>query len=209
MKKHDVEKIKKIYDYLVSSCVVDPGKVDGAFVFCRVDKLLAQKVAELADRNLINWVLFTGGIGKDSGVLTELEMPEAIYQAALLRWKHEVKNIKILVEPKASNGGENSRFGIDALIKEGVIGFNIIMVAHPTSIKRLYAAHQYIAEKEKNFFANYQLVASDYNFDPTNLIDQKESVAELLRLADWPAKGWAMPQSDLPMDLVDCVRETL
>jgi hypothetical protein len=46
-----------------------------------------------------------------------------------------------------------------------------------------------------------------YRFDAENPSDRAEAAAELLRLADWPAKNWIGLQADLPLNLVDFVRD--
>lgn len=207
-------KIMEIYSYLTAVGVsADSVKsASGAFVFSRADKLLAQKVVDLYLLNKIKYVMFTGGIGKDSGPLIELDLPESAYQAAMLTWSYNVgfPFDRIFVETKATNGAQNSRFGIDKIIEirkqYSDLNGNIIIVAHATSLRRLWAAHLTIA-RERHFDEEYQLVATDYNFDPEDPIDQKEAVEELLRLADWPKKEWAIEQNDLPIDLVSYARK--
>ena len=65
-----------------------------------------------------------------------------------------------------------------------------------------------IIAKEKPQFAStkFERVGTNYPFDAHKPLDQREAVAELLRVADWPAiYGWNAAE-DLPQDLVDYAR---
>ena len=112
----------------------------------------------------------------------------------------------IYLESLATNGGENSRFSLDKIVEENLSHEEIILLSHATSLRRLDAVMKFTA-KEKGFESRFQRAGTDYFFNPNNLLDQKESIAELLRIADWPAKGWCVPQDDLPEDLVQYARD--
>lgn len=201
----DSKKILEMFEYLTSIETEKLEPADGAFVFCRADPLVAQRVAELFEEKLIDYAMFTGGIGKDSGALPNLELAEAVYQAALARWKYNIPDNKIYVEPTATNGAENTRKGIDVIVKNNLPHDDLIIVIHPTTLRRILSTHAKIADNI-GFTAKYQLTGTHYTFNPNNHIDQKEAVGEMLRLADWPEKGWGYPQPDLPEDLVDYAR---
>ena len=198
------QKISSIYDYVSSDSGV-LRKADGAFVFGRADPLVALRTAELYKEGLVDYCLMSGGLGKDSGALIGLEFPEAFYQAGLLRWKHKVPDKNIYVESKSRNGAECCTFGIETILENDLPHRDLIIVVHPTSLRRTEAV-MHVKAIEKNFMANYQRTGTKYSFNTENLADQKESVAELLRIADWPAKGWAAPQNDLPLELLEYAR---
>ncbi len=200
------KKIRDMFDYLSSD---DSGlllKANGAFVFCRDDPLVARTVSDLMNKGLADYAMFTGGIGKDSGYLIDLSLPEAKWQAGLLNMVHGINKKNIYIEPTASNGGECCRFGIDTIIKNELPHKNLIIVCHPTSLRRVKSVLTYIAREEKNFDSDYQKIGTPYAFNPENPNDQKEAVAEMLRIADWPSRGWADKQDDLPIDLVEYSR---
>jgi len=181
-------------------------KADGAFVFGRIDPLVAKKASDIYNQGLVNYVMFTGGIGKDAGFLKKLNIPEAKFQAALSNIFYNVPEDKIYVEPRATHGGECCRFGIDTIVENLLPHKNLILVIHPTSLRRIAATIKVIAP-EKEFKSNYQRVGTDYFFNPDNPIDQKEAIEELLKLADWPKKNWCEPQQDLPEHLVKYARD--
>ena len=205
MAKVEPNKIKKMFDYLYNP-TPNLRKANGTIVFGRWDPLLAKRAAEIYKEDKTGYFLFTGGVGKDSGYLSNLQIPEAKWQAALANVIYGVPPKRIYVEPNAQNGGENCRFSIDKIAEENLSHENIILLTHPTSLRRLRAVMEPTA-LEKKFKADYQNAGSNYKFNSNNTIDQQETVAELLRLADWPAKGWCSPQKDLPEDLVEYARE--
>ena len=197
--------INAIYGY-VSSDSGELRKADGAFVFGRADPLVAARAAELYKEQLVDYLLICGGLGKDSGALTSLNLPEAIYQSALLRWKHGVPDKNIFVEPNSTNGGENCRYGMDVILENRLEYRNLILVVHPTSLRRTDAVMRNEASK-RGFSAELQRTGTKYSFNANNPVDQKEAIAEMLRIADWPAKGWAAAQDDLPQGLVEYARD--
>ena len=144
--KPEPEKIKQIFDYLATESYPFQN-ANGAFVFCRADPLVANRAAEFYEKQKVEYILVTGGKGKDSGPLIELDCPEAVYQAVLLHWVHRIPDNKILVEPTATNGAENSRFGIDVIVNSELSHDELIMIVHPTSLRRTLAVHQMIAEE--------------------------------------------------------------
>lgn len=203
----ETKKIEDIYDYVSAGNNYNSLiQADGAFVFCRDDPLVAEKVAELFLGNFVDYIMFTGGIGKDSGYLAELEIPEAKWQAALLQSIHKVSSEQIYIESKATNGGECCRYGIDTIIGNNLSHDNLVVVCHSTSLRRVQATLEAEAKK-KGFEAKYHRMGTNYNFNVNNPNDQHEAITELIRLADWPEKGWCTLQEDLPHELVSYARE--
>jgi len=200
MVRVDEGKIKEMFDYLHNP-TEDLQESDGVLVFGRRDPKVAKSAYHIYMKGLTDYLLFTGGIGKDSGILTDLGLPEAKWQAALAGIIHRVPSEDIYVEPNATNGGDCCRFSIDKILKENLPHNDLILLVHSTSLRRTQAVMD-VVDEEKNFQANYQRAGTNYTFNPLNSEDQKEAVAEILRLDRWPAKGWASEQLDLPSELV-------
>jgi len=76
------------------------------------------------------------------------------------------------------------------------------------SARRLGETLKYEASKKTGVIPVVHHAPTAYEFDPKNPIDRDEAAAELLRLADWPTKGWLSVQEDIPEDLVDFIRDT-
>jgi hypothetical protein len=207
------EKLQAIAKYMGMGLVyandVQVKPADGALVFCREDPAVAAATATLYHRGIIRWMLLTGGIGKDSGEKSKVAGSEAMHQKNLLVDYHHVPVGAIRLETKASNGAENSRFGIDEIVHFNLPHEKVILVVHPRNARRVYATHTKIAREEMNFSSEYQVVCTHDPFNPNDPAHRKELLSELLRVADWPAKGWSDPQTDLPKELVEWVREVL
>jgi hypothetical protein len=205
MQQFDAKRISSMFDYL-STETPELQRADGAFVFGRADPLVAERVAGLYNGGLIDYVMIVGGIGKDSGWLTDFGIPEATYQGVLLVQNYGFPPEDLYLEQMATNGGECCRGGIEKILGKDLSHNKLIIVAHATSLRRVEAMLK-VEGPKKGFNAVYQRTRTRYRFYPGNPADQREAVAELLRLADWPAKGWCAEQEDLPEDLVRYARE--
>ncbi len=207
----DTGKIEAIYNY-VRAGTGPLKRADGLFVFGRADPLVANRTAQLLGEGLADYAIIAGGIGKDSGPLTRLQIPEAHYLASLLV-ADGVQGDKLYVESRPRNGGECCEMGLGKIVEERLPHEDMTVVIHPTSLKRIMAMLEHKAP-QLGFKTRWQGTGTHYTFDSRRLIDQKEAVAELLRLADWPvnkdAAGnpdpWCAPQADLPWGLVDVAR---
>ena len=201
------QKIREIFDYLYNP--THPlERSDGAFVFCRDDPLVAERAAELYHSQLVGYVLFTGGLGKDSGYLGDLKVPEAKWQSLLLNIVHGVPQNHIYVEAEARNGAENSALGIDTIVHHELSHSHLTIIIHPTQMRRVHAVHL-LKAAEKQFTAEYRRTGTNYIFDPTRPRDQMEAMTELVKIADWSEKGWCVEQPDVPLDLVEYAREMM
>jgi len=173
--KVETAKIKEMFDYL-SSGTAKIEWADGAFVFCRKDPLVAQRAVQLYDQGYISYIMFTGGIGKDSGDLATQGLTEAKYQAQIATINH-VPTQAILLEETATNGGENCRKGIDTIVRAKVRHERLIVISHATQLHRVTPMLEQIA-KEKSFYCRLQSTPTKYHFEPDNFIDQREVVLE-------------------------------
>lgn len=201
----DARPYREMFEYL--SAPEPPVTEQGAIVFGRNDPRLAGTMATMHTAGLAEYFVVSGGIGKDSGALAEIGMPEAQYVSALAQ-SLGVPNEKIHEEVEATNGGENVRNSL--VIIETFAGTalrGLTAVAHATSLRRLAAMVEHEAIGAGVSINTINRVATNYPFDPSKESDRREASAELLRLADWPAKNWLQTQDDLPLDLVKFARD--
>jgi hypothetical protein len=203
---------EEIFDYL--SAPEAPESREPVVVFGRQDPIVAHAAGDLAVANLAEVMVITGGIGKDSGNLLEQGYrSEAHYLDTELtkdlttRLPDSATPPEVITEEKASNGGENARHSLAILDERGFSLQSLTGVAHATSARRLGETLKFEAQKLTGNDVTVHRVASKYQFDARNPKDQDEAAAELLRLADWPDKGFIGPQSDLPNNLVDFARD--
>jgi hypothetical protein len=198
----DHAKFAEIYDYLEAP--VKPGDPTGTLVFGRHDVRLAQSMGGLASKSLAPWFVISGNLGKDSGELWETGTPEAGFIAAeVLTGDYDITPGMIHVETEALTGEENARFGLRKMAVLGLEHRAVTALAHATSLRRLAAS---VEHEGAGHVETVYRVPTDYPFDPSAVKDQLEAAAELLRLADWPARGWLPEQADLPENLVDFAR---
>jgi hypothetical protein len=194
-----------IFDYL--SADEAASHETGTVVFGRKDLLVARKTLDIIQRGDAKWTIITGGVGKDSG---DLQIPEAVYLANEINeqsQKAELTLPPLYLDITATNGGENARNSL-AIISHNELddSSGVTAVAHATSSRRLGEMLKHAAHQQENPLTVYR-EATNYNFDPTNPSDQAEARGEILRLADWPEKDWLLPQSNLPENMIDFVRD--
>jgi len=207
------ELAKRVYDFFCKHYVskYDLKPADVLFVFGRNDSDLAYTAQVLYADGIVQQVLVTGGIGKDSGDLPKLGLSEAHYLAALM-YDLGVPADDLLVESKAANGGENSRLGMQMIREAGIPAERIILLAHPSNGLRVLAAHTLEARK-MGIVAEYQLTACDWSFDAGDMSHQTMLIGECLRLIEWPqhtgSSGELEPLAD-PIDVPeDLIRDVL
>jgi len=161
-------------------------RASALFVFGRQDRLLAETAATLFKRRLAPRVLVTGGAGKDSGSLTAQGLTESDWLAGEMV-ACGIPHERIIIENQASNGRENSEFGLDALVDCGVELEMLTAVVHATSARRL-ATMLSDALKRRGLDVALQVVPTCYDFDPNSESDREEVTAEIRRLVEWPEK---------------------
>jgi hypothetical protein len=203
------KKYVEMFDYLRGS--ETPTTPEPTVVFGRNDSLVAKAAGNLVLANLADVIVITGGVGKDTSDLLEKgyrsEADYISWEMAADAFAQKYTLPTVLLDELAQNGGENSRNSINLLNIHGYDSSTLNAVAHATSARRL---SEMLKKEGAGINGNAPAVTTkptDYRFDETNPLDQQEARAEMLRLADWPAKDWLLPQVDLPQDLVDFARE--
>lgn len=188
-----------------------PLSAESTVVFGRNDARVAHTAGDLVMANLVDVMVITGGLGKDSGDLeAQGYQSEASYIRDQLTWDAEALKHglpRIMLDEKATNGGENSRNSTNILNSHGYNTDSMTAVAHATSALRLGELLKHEAGKINAKTPIVFIKPTNYPFDPTNPLDQKEARDEMLRMADWPAKDFLGPQEDLPEDLAEFARE--
>lgn len=203
------QQYEKIYDYL--SAPDTPTQPEAAVVFGRKDPLVAYALGDLVIPNLVEVAIITGGIGKDSGdILQQGYRSEAHYLAEQAEHDAQERGYTlpgVLLDEKAANGGENARNSIALLQAHGTSTSTMTAVAHGTSLRRLAETLKFEAGNKTGITPTVHRKPSAYTFDPDSPADRDEAAAELLRIAEWPSKGWLGEQTDIPENLVDFVQD--
>jgi DUF218 domain len=187
-----------------------------ALIFGRADKRLAEVAVTLHARQVVEYFVPTGAVGKDSGQLPTLELSEAGYIAGLMM-QYGVPGSMIYGEYAARNGGENCRNSIALMRTEQLIPAlddtshevtRVVLVAHWASLYRLFCMMKTVS-RILGFRASFTLVPTAR---PDRLDDtlRTELIAEFRRLMDWPnltnpdGSTW-LDAVELPPELVERV----
>jgi len=198
----DAEHYQDIFNYL--SVAEPPTEPAGMVVFGRHDPelRLVHAVASVAQSEEIDFIVPTGGYGKDSG---PAKFPEAInFSGGFMVIEPPMNFIPVYPEVYAATGEQNAKYSLDKMNEQNLSYRRVITaVAHATSLRRLSEQLRHEAIKRGTPIQKIYKVPTEHPFDAENPRDQEEACAELLRLANWPRFGWLQKQVDLPSDLVD------
>lgn len=113
-------------------------KVDLIFVLGNHDIRTARHAAGLYQRGVAPLILFSGGRGNHT---ESWEEPEAVVMARIAE-EMGVPKSSILIEPKATNTGENIRFGKTLLAERGITVRSCVLVQKPYMLRRALATFE-------------------------------------------------------------------
>ncbi|KAI2613231.1 DUF218 domain-containing protein [Hypoxylon sp. NC1633] len=172
-------------------------EVDAVFCLCSLDTRVAERAAQLFLNGYGNHLIFSGGSGK----LTQdrFDKPEAQVFADIAL-KMGVPAEKIIVESLSANTGENVRFTYALLQREGLQLNSFLLVQKPYMERRTYATFkkQWPDLSARIMVTSPQLKWNEYPNDdnPEDLVINI-AVGDLIRIREYPSKGFQIPQ-DIP-----------
>lgn len=113
--------------------------VDILVVFGCDDPRLAHDAAALFHRKEAGHVVFSGGVGKDSGGLVTLDIPEGIFLASVAI-AAGMPSDAILIEKEATNGAQNAAFALRLATERGLLvpGSRVASLAPAPRSRRLF-----------------------------------------------------------------------
>ncbi|KAI0460546.1 DUF218 domain-containing protein [Xylaria acuta] len=170
-------------------------KADAVFCLCSLDTRVAERAAQLFLDGYGDYLIFSGGSGK----LTHgrFDKPEAEVFADIAR-RMGVPATKLIVEPRSTNTGENVRYTYALLQEKGLSICSFILVQKPYMERRTYATFkkQWPDQTTEILVTSPQLSWKDYP-NEDNPIDLVINIAvgDLIRIRDYPAKGFQIHQT--------------
>ncbi|KAI1344177.1 DUF218 domain-containing protein [Xylariaceae sp. FL0016] len=172
-------------------------KADAIFCLCSLDTRVAERAARLYLDGYGTYLIFSGGTGR----LTEgrFDKPEAEVFADIARTMG-VPEDRMLVEPRSTNTGENVRFTHSLLQAKGLHLESFILVQKPYMERRTYATFrkQWPDSRTQITVTSPQFMWKDYpNHDNPKDLVINIAVGDLIRIRDYPARGFQIPQ-DIP-----------
>lgn len=183
-------------------------KADAIFCLCSLDTRVAERAAQLFLDGYGDYLIFSGGSGK----LTEdrFDKPEAEVFADIAR-RLGVPETKLIVEPRSTNTGENVRFTYALLQEKHLSLRSFILVQKPYMERRTYATFkkQWPEPSTEILVTSPRLAWRDYpNGDnPVDLVINI-SVGDLVRIREYPAKGFQIPQ-DIPEEVWEAAQRLI
>lgn len=153
---------------------------------------VATYAAELYRAGLFQVLLFTGG----NSPTTEAVLPrgEAVHyrERALASG---VPDSAILVEPRASNTGENIAFSRQVLRERGMDVKSVLLVCKPYMQRRAYATCRKLWPEVEVLCASEPMSLADY---VTSIGDERlvidMIVGDFQRIMEYPRRGFSIPQ---------------
>lgn len=137
MRKNKMLLAKTLWGYMHMNQQPEPA--DCIVGFGCYDEDIPRRCAELYHAGLAPWVLFSGGLGRNTSELWT--MTEAERFAAIAR-SEGVPEERIILENKSANSAENLLFTPKVLAQRGIRAEKIIAVHKPYMERRLWAAMQ-------------------------------------------------------------------
>ncbi|KAI0138589.1 DUF218 domain-containing protein [Hypoxylon sp. NC0597] len=185
-----------LYNYHQLHMTLDKD-VDAVFCLCSLDTRVAERAAQLFLDGYGSYLIFAGGVGR----LTQgrYDKPEAQVFADIAIGMG-VPEEKLLVEPLSTNTGENVRFTYALLREKGLHLNSFLLVQKPYMERRTYATFkkQWPDPNTRILVTSPQFKWTEYpnNDNPRDLVINI-AVGDLIRIRDYPSRGFQIPQ-DIP-----------
>lgn len=186
--------LQVIWDYL---CLhQEPKPADCIVGFGNFNDDIARRAAELYHQGFAPWVLFTGGLGRNTqGLLAE---PEAAIFARVAM-ECGVPRERIMVENRSANTAENIRFTRQLLQERGLPHRKILGVHQPFMERRITAAMgvywpeaQFCVTSPRVSIPAYLQRAAQQGLTEEAAISV--IVGDFQRMELYAQKGWQLPQ---------------
>ncbi|KAL0942046.1 uncharacterized protein CTRU02_204809 [Colletotrichum truncatum] len=187
-----------IYNYHRMSMPLRPASA--IFCLCSLDTRVATRAAQLLLDGYGEYLIYSGGSGK----LTEgrFSEPEAEVFANIAR-NMGVPDDKIIVEPESTNTGENVRFTHALLKRRGLKAESFVLVQKPYMERRTYATFK---KQWPDAETDFTVTSPELDFEqypneenPKTLV-VNIMVGDLVRIRDYPAKGFQIEQ-EIPEEI--------
>lgn len=174
----------------------EPEKADCIVGFGNFNDNIARRAAELYRQGFANWVLFTGGLGRNTlGVLPE---PEAV-RFARVAMEEGVPEEAILLEDKSTNTAENILFTRALLRERGLPHGKLLGVHQPFMERRIKAAFGVYWPEAELIVTSPRVTIPQYLEDSVRQGITEQAAIEVIvgdfqRIDLYAKKGYQLPQ---------------
>lgn len=184
-----IDALRVIWSYLALSQA--PEKADIIIAFGGLDLAVPTKAAELYRENRAETILVTGGKGAFSSEVHG-DDAEAVTFANVLRGVG-IPEIAIMIEPEATNTGENVSLSMAMLQEKGLEIRSAILVARPFLMRRVGATfNKQFPDIKVVSCPPYEDLESYLEFAGDRAVGR--ICAELRRVKSYPAQGYMVEQ---------------
>ncbi|BCD99663.1 YdcF family protein [Marinagarivorans cellulosilyticus] len=179
-------------------------KADYLLVLGSNDIRVAETAASLFLQGWAKRVIFSGGFGRLSqGVFTQ---PEAQVFADIAMQKG-VPQSAIIIEPRASNTGDNIQFCQQLLHSKGLPAHSALLLTKPYLQRRAYATC-------KKQWPTLAVTSAPHSFNANNYPNRvitgqamhEAMLGEIQRIMEYPSKGF-MAEQAIPESVISAYRE--
>jgi uncharacterized SAM-binding protein YcdF (DUF218 family) len=194
--KKIVEAAHDLWDYMKLRHVLKP--VDIILVPCNRDDRVADYAAQLYKQGLGKYVLVSGGISPKNDLLkSKWNARSEAHHFAEILLRHGLPRDSILIEPKATNTGENIRLSYQLLIKKKIYPHSILLLQKPYMERRTYATFikQWPGEVKKVLVSSPPYSLQEYITEdqPFELV-VNIMIGDLQRIIEYPKLGYQIYQ---------------
>ena len=204
MKDEHLEDARLLWDYHQLDHDLHP--CSAAIGLGTYDIGVAQVGADLHRRGMFPVIVFSGRYGLFSETRLASSEAEWFRDEAL---RSGMPPEAILVEPEATNTGDNIRLSRRVLTEAGVTVTSIMLVCTPYMQRRAYATCRKLWPEVDVVCASAAISLEDYlklHGDEFPVIDM--IVGDLQRIIEYPARGFAIAQ-DVPAEVLDAYHRLL
>ncbi|RBQ68038.1 hypothetical protein VDGD_05414 [Verticillium dahliae] len=191
-----------VYNYHHMNMPLPSSPATAVFCLCSLDVRVATRAAQLFLNGVAPLLIFSGNTGALTAGL--FDKPEAEFFADIARGMG-VPDASILVEPTATNTGENVRFTRKLLEDRGLNVESFILVQKPYMERRTYATFlkQWGDETTGFTVTSPEMSFEEYpdEANPRGLVTSI-MVGDLIRIREYPARGFQVEQ-EIPDEVWD------
>ena len=180
----------------------EPQDADCIVGFGCYDEDIPKRCAELYHTGFAPWVVFSGGLGRNTSGLWDKSEAERFAAIAVAE---DVPAERILLERNSTNSAENLLFTPKVLAAHGIQVKKIIAVHKPYMERRLWAAMQVYWPDVDAVFTSPQVTLEEHiahagNAGMTERCVIETIVGDIQRMELYPTKGYQV-QTEIPEEV--------
>ena len=192
------EKLETLWDYM--HVFMEPAKADCIAGFGCYDEDIPRRAAQLYHAGYAPWVLFSGGLGRNTSALWRESEADRFAAIAI---QEGVPEAVILRESRSTNSAQNLLFSKELLARRGITAKRVLAVHKPYMERRLFAAAP-VYWPEAAFIVTSPQVSIEEHIRRAQNVGMTERgvietvVGDIQRMSLYAQKGYQIPQAIPP-----------